>query len=139
MRQERNWEECGSVWTGMSLGDAQGLFIAHIMGGGGNGHGLPSHKSLDVTNSGSKDYWATFSFWTQFQSFSQLKMNYITCLLIPTGKLEPLVARLIGATTATRVGDGADCLFLGGNAGGLEETENSGKLYITNKSTLKWF
>lgn len=42
----------------------------------------------------------------------------ITCLLIPTGKLEPLVARLMGATTATRVGDGADCLFFGGNAGG---------------------
>lgn len=45
-------------------------------------------------------------------------MELITCLLIPTGKLEPLVARLMGATTATRVGDGADCLFFGGNAGG---------------------
>lgn len=66
-------------------------------------------------------------------------MDCITCLLIPTGKLEPLVARLIGATTATRVGDGADCLFLGGNAGGLEETENPGKLYITNRSILEWF
>lgn len=42
----------------------------------------------------------------------------------------------MGATTATRVGDGADCLFLGGNAGGLEETENPGKRYITNKSAL---
>lgn len=46
------------------------------------------------------------------------RRGYITCLLIPTGKLEPLMARLMGATTATRVGDGADCLFLGGNAGG---------------------
>lgn len=45
-------------------------------------------------------------------------MGLITCLLIPTGKLEPLVARLMGATTATRVGDGADCLFFGGSAGG---------------------
>lgn len=42
----------------------------------------------------------------------------LTCLLIPTGKLEPLVALLMGATMATRVGDGADCLFFGGNAGG---------------------
>lgn len=42
----------------------------------------------------------------------------ITGLLIPTGKLEPLVARLMGATMATRVGEGADCLFFGGNAGG---------------------
>lgn len=48
----------------------------------------------------------------------------ITCLLIPTGKLEPLVARLMGATTATRVGDGADCLFFGGRAGGgLRQTK----------------
>lgn len=46
------------------------------------------------------------------------RRDCITCLLIPTGKLEPLVARLMGATTATRVGDGADCLFFGGNAGG---------------------
>lgn len=43
--------------------------------------------------------------------------NYLP-IIIPTGKLEPLVARLMGATTATRVGDGADCLFFGGNAGG---------------------
>lgn len=47
----------------------------------------------------------------------------ITCLLIPTGKLDPLVARLMGATTATLVGEGADCRFLGGNAGGgLQDT-----------------
>lgn len=48
-----------------------------------------------------------------------------TCLQIPIGRLDPLVARLIGATTATRVGDGADWRFLGGRAGGLEkEKEN---------------
>lgn len=53
-------------------------------------------------------------------------MGLLTCLLIPTGKLEPLVALLMGATMATRVGDGADCLFFGGNAGGgLEEKEES--------------
>lgn len=47
----------------------------------------------------------------------------ITCLLIPTGKLEPLVALLMGATTATLVGEGADWRFLGGNAGGgLQDT-----------------
>lgn len=47
----------------------------------------------------------------------------ITCLLIPTGKLDPLVARLMGATTATLVGEGADCRFLGGKAGGgLQDT-----------------
>ena len=47
----------------------------------------------------------------------------ITCLLMPTGKLDPLVARLMGATTATLVGEGADCRFLGGNAGGgLQDT-----------------
>lgn len=39
---------------------------------------------------------------------------------MPIGRLDPLVARLIGATTATRVGDGADWRFLGGRAGGLE-------------------
>jgi len=39
------------------------------------------------------------------------------------------VARLMGATTATRVGDGADCLFFGGNAGGglLSTTRMPGK------------
>lgn len=42
---------------------------------------------------------------------------------MPTGKLEPLVARLMGATTATLVGEGADCRFLGGSAGGgLQDT-----------------
>lgn len=59
----------------------------------------------------------------------------ITCLLIPTGKLEPLVARLMGATTATRVGDGADCLFFGGNAGGgLKQIKNSHQTNSPNKT-----
>lgn len=36
------------------------------------------------------------------------------------------MARLMGATTATRVGDGADCLFFGGSAGGgLKQTKKS--------------
>lgn len=37
------------------------------------------------------------------------------------GRLDPLVARLIGATTAIRVGDGADWRFFGGRAGGLQK------------------
>lgn len=41
--------------------------------------------------------------------------QFLTCLCTPQGKLEP---RLIGATTATLVGEGADCRFLGGRAGG---------------------
>lgn len=42
---------------------------------------------------------------------------------MPTGKLDPLVALLMGATTATLVGEGADWRFLGGNAGGgLQDT-----------------
>lgn len=90
-----------------------------------------SHKSLDVSNSGCKDYRRLPALGHKPQKtpflVAQQNQDFITCLLIPTGKLEPLVARLIGATTATRVGDGADCLFLGGNAGGLEETENPGK------------
>lgn len=52
-----------------------------------------------------------------------------TCLQMPIGRLDPLVARLMGATTATRVGDGADWRFLGGRAGGLE-TEKKLDLYI---------
>lgn len=39
----------------------------------------------------------------------------LTCLWSLHGKLEP---RLIGATTATGVGEGADWRFLGGRAGG---------------------
>jgi len=42
-----------------------------------------------------------------------------TCLRAPGGKLWPHDPRLIGATTATRVGEEADCRFLGGRAGGL--------------------
>lgn len=41
--------------------------------------------------------------------------QFLTCLCTLQGKLEP---RLIGATTATLVGEGADCRFLGGRAGG---------------------
>lgn len=40
----------------------------------------------------------------QTKSTSAFLDGATTCLLIPTGKLEPLVARLMGATTATRVG-----------------------------------
>lgn len=39
------------------------------------------------------------------------------------GRPEPLVAWLMGATTATRVGEGADWRFFGGRAGGLEGEE----------------
>lgn len=46
---------------------------------------------------------------------------------MPIGRLDPLVARLIGATTATRVGDGADWRFLGGRAGGLETEKKEKK------------
>lgn len=66
-----------------------------------------------------------------------LDWGYITCRLIPTGKLEPLVARLMGATTATRVGDGADCLFLGGSAGGLEDIECPDKPDAVNMGSLE--
>lgn len=43
------------------------------------------------------------------------ELSSFTCLWTLQGKLEP---RLIGATTATRVGEGADWRFLGGRAGG---------------------
>lgn len=49
---------------------------------------------------------------------------------MPIGRLDPLVARLIGATTATRVGDGADWRFLGGRAGGLETEKKKKKKTI---------
>lgn len=63
----------------------------------------------------------------------------ITCLLIPTGKLDPLVARLMGATTATLVGEGADCRFLGGNAGGgLQDTTGiDGSITLPAKTLLE--
>lgn len=50
---------------------------------------------------------------------------YSTCLWrpVPMGRPEPLVAWLMGATTATRVGEGADWRFFGGRAGGLEGEE----------------
>lgn len=49
---------------------------------------------------------------------------------MPIGRLDPLVARLIGATTATRVGDGADWRFLGGRAGGLETEERKVVFFV---------
>lgn len=61
----------------------------------------------------------------------------ITCLLMPTGRLVPLVVRLMGATTATLVGDGADWRFLGGRAGGLNGKDRN-KRQI-NKSSSVWF
>lgn len=91
------------------------MSTAHVMGGGG--------MVMDVTNGGCKDYQVTRLEDSIPSPHPSREQQCITCLLIPTGRLEPLVARLIGATTATRVGDGADCLFLGGSAGGLEETE----------------
>lgn len=55
--------------------------------------------------------------WTSIESINTPVINpkFLTCLWTLQGKLEP---RLIGATTATRVGEGADCRFLGGSAGG---------------------
>lgn len=63
----------------------------------------------------------------------------ITCLLIPTGKLDPLVARLMGATTATLVGEGADCRFLGGKAGGGLQDTTGIDASITTKKTFRGF
>lgn len=63
----------------------------------------------------------------------------ITCLLIPTGKLDPLVARLMGATTATLVGEGADCRFLGGKAGGGLQDTTGIDASITTKQTFRGF
>lgn len=81
-----------------------------------------SREGTILSLPGAEDHWVSFSFTIKVpkpKAFLCLaRWGYITCLLIPTGKLEPLVARLMGATTATRVGDGADCLFFGGNAGG---------------------
>lgn len=45
----------------------------------------------------------------------------------------------MGATTATRVGDGADCLFFGGNAGGgLKQIENSHQTNSPNKTLHRY-
>lgn len=63
----------------------------------------------------------------------------LTCLLIPTGKLDPLVARLMGATTATLVGEGADCRFLGGKAGGGLQDTTGIDASITTKMTSRGF
>lgn len=59
----------------------------------------------------------------------------LTCLWTLQGKLEP---RLIGATTATRVGEGADCRFLGGRAGGgliTEEKQQNKTTHMSKRQT----
>lgn len=63
-----------------------------------------------------------------FSNSSQGICLQLTCLWTLQGKLDP---RLMGVTTATRVGDGADCRFFGGSAGG-------GLSSINGRRRRKW-